>query len=229
MCRTTRPDWRQSLRKRAEVAAIAGARLSRASRPWLDVEVEGQRRRARRGDPRPRAASHSCLLARPHPPGHALLSTPRHRRDHQRKLRRRVDRADHHEVRLRHRARLDVARRAEGAAAAGPRREVQGRGVHARRSARAGGSGAAGRGLAGEGDRQSTDAVSRRSGVELDDEELGPHADSQAVHDRGAWRSRSRCMCRADADEAALEEWRQQSAAVARRLRSSRCAELLCR
>ena len=46
-------------------------------------------------------------------------------------------------------------------------------------------SGAAGRGVAGEGDRQSDDAVSRRGRVELDDEELGSHADSEAVYDRG--------------------------------------------
>ena len=76
---------------------------------------------------------------------------------------------------------------AEGDAAAGARHGAgQARGVHARRPARSGARGAAGRGLAGEGDRQSGAAVSPRGLVALDGEELGPHADPEAVHHRGA-------------------------------------------
>ena len=71
--------------------------------------------------------SDSRVLARPHPAGHGLLQAPRHRRHHQRELRRRVDRAHHHEVWLRHGARLVVARRAEGAAADGARRRAAAR------------------------------------------------------------------------------------------------------
>ena len=98
-------------------------------------------------------------------------------------LRRRVDRANHHEVRLRHRSRLDVAWRAKALLQMVRDVKSQGRGIHARWTAWPGGSGAARRGLAGEGDRQSADAVSHRGGIELDDEELGPHANSKAVHD----------------------------------------------
>mgnify|MGYP003694598517 CR=1 FL=1 len=59
-----------------------------------------------------------ALLARPHSACDLLLPPPRHRRHHERELRRRVDRRHHRAVRLRHGARIDVARRPAGAAAA---------------------------------------------------------------------------------------------------------------
>ena len=46
---------------------------------------------------------------------------------------------------------------------------------------------AARRGLAGEGHRQSRAAVSPRGGIALDDAELGPDADSEAVQPRSRW------------------------------------------
>ena len=58
------------------------------------------------------------VLARAHPAGDLLFPPPRHRRHHQRELRRRVDRRHHRAVRLRHRARIDLTRRPQGAAAA---------------------------------------------------------------------------------------------------------------
>ena len=96
-------------------------------------------------------------------PATYLLPPPRHRRHHQRELRRRVDRRHHRAVRLRHGARLDVARRPQGAAAAEARHGGRQAGrLHGRRPARSGARRAAGRRLAGEGDRQSGPAVSHR-------------------------------------------------------------------
>ena len=105
-------------------------------------------------------------LARPHPARHPLLPRPRHRRHHQRELRRRVDRPHHAALRLPAGARIDVARRQAGAAADAARhgRGTAG-GVHGGRSARAGLPGAARRRLAGEGDRQSGRAVPHRVGA----------------------------------------------------------------
>ena len=89
------PEWRQSARKRAEVAAIATLGLSVRSRAGIDVDVEGQWRRARRRHHAPRGLQPIlAVLARPHPARHPLLPAPRHCRDRQRELRRRVDRAD---------------------------------------------------------------------------------------------------------------------------------------
>ena len=75
-----------------------------------------------------RPADHG-VLARPDLRRPALLPRSRHRRHHQPELRRRVDCAAADAVRLRHRARLDVARRGAraGAAAARSRRRQPGR------------------------------------------------------------------------------------------------------
>ena len=62
----------------------------------------------------------------------------------------------------------------------------QRRGLHARRPARSGARGAARRGVAGEGDRQSRAAVSPRGVVALEAAQLGPHADPEAVQHGGA-------------------------------------------
>ena len=64
--------------------------------------------------------------------------------------------------------------------------------LHRGRPARSGARRAARRGLAGEGDRQSGSAVSSRGRPPLDAAQLGSHADSQAVRDRGDGRSASR-------------------------------------
>ena len=85
---------------------------------------------------------------------------------------------------------------AQGAAAADARHGGGQAGrVHARRPARSGARRAARRRLAGEGDRQPGAAVSPRSRPPLDAEQLGPHADPEAVRDGRAsrWASRSRC------------------------------------
>ena len=63
--------------------------------------------------------------------------------------------------------------------------------LHGRRPARSGRSGAARRGLAGAGDRESGAAVSSRSRSPLVAAQLGSHADSQAVRDRRAGRRRA--------------------------------------
>ena len=70
-------------------------------------------------------------------PADLLLPPPRHRRHHQRELRRRVDRRHHRALRLRHGARLDVARRAQGAAAADARHGGGQAGRRSRSTARA--------------------------------------------------------------------------------------------
>ena len=82
---------------------------------------------ASRCDHRLGAAAGHGVLARSHPSGHLLFPPSRHRRDHERELRRRVDRTNHRAVRLWHRARLDVARRPQGDAATRPRRCGRGR------------------------------------------------------------------------------------------------------
>ena len=70
-------------------------------------------------------------------PGDPLFPPPRHRRHHERELRRRVDCRHHRAVRLRHGPRLDVTRRAEGASSTQARDGGrQSRRVHRRRSAR---------------------------------------------------------------------------------------------
>ena len=60
----------------------------------------------------------------------------------------------------------------------------QARRIHHRRPARAGTSGSAGRGLAGEGHRAPGAAVPPRGRPSLDAEELGPDTDSEALFDR---------------------------------------------
>ena len=106
------PEWQHSWRKRAQVALIAGlgapllgalgahAALDASRAPSTSTAIDRGRRTAHRG-----------VLARPHPARHVLLPRSRHRRHDQRELRRRVDRAHHPALRLRHGARLDVARR----------------------------------------------------------------------------------------------------------------------
>src|SRR6185369_10713318 len=54
------------------------------------------------------------VLARADPVGHLLFPPPRHRGDHERELRWRMDRAHHRALRVWHRPRVDVERR-EGA------------------------------------------------------------------------------------------------------------------
>ena len=103
----------------------------------IDVDLEGQRRRTSARPSRP--SGHHPILALWHGrilAATRLFSAPRHRRHHQRELRRRMDRAHHGEVRLRRGARIDVARRNEGAAAAGSRCEVA-RAWHSRSMVRA--------------------------------------------------------------------------------------------
>ena len=88
------------------------ARVSadRRARPHAAVARRGPRtlRRDRASGP----SADPRVLARAHPARHLLLPPSRHRRHHQRELRRRVDRADHRALRLRHGARIDLARRA---------------------------------------------------------------------------------------------------------------------
>src|SRR5688500_1667328 len=93
-----------------------------------------------------------------------------------------MDRAHHRAVWLRHRARVDLARRPEGDAAAGSR---HGAGEAGRfppgRTSRAGKGGTTRRVMAGADDGESGAAVSSRSRSRLDGEELGPDPDPQAV------------------------------------------------
>src|SRR6185503_5404117 len=74
------------------------------------------RRGSRIGPP----ADHG-VLAWTHPVGHLVFSAARHRGDHERELRRRVDCAHHPAVWVRHRARIVLARGIESHVAAGAR------------------------------------------------------------------------------------------------------------
>ena len=100
--------------KRLQASAIGAHRVSARSGcagPLVPLARRGPRasstRCARRVAVPVMAFWHGRIL-----PAHLLLPPPRHRRHHERELRRRVDRAHHRPVRLRHRARLDVTRAA---------------------------------------------------------------------------------------------------------------------
>ena len=116
------PDWRDSWKKRAQVSLISGlgypllATLGSTYR----YSVDGAEHLRAAEAPGP---SDSRVLARTHSTGDHLFQAARHCRHHQRELRRRMDRADHPEVRLRHGARLELARRAARTAADDARRQ----------------------------------------------------------------------------------------------------------
>ena len=158
-------------------------------------------RRARRPAADPR------VLARPDPRRDALLPRSRHRRHHERELRRRVDRADHPAVRLRHGARIDVARRRARARAAAARhgRRPAG-GVHRRRPARARARRAARRRLARERDRQSDRAVSHRGVELLDGRRAGTAIRCRSPAATSRSRSARRSTCRAEGRRSATIE-----------------------
>ncbi len=106
-------DWRASRLRRVQVAAIAGAGypLIAALGHTLRWRVEGLEHFDAHpcGGRQPVMAFwHGRIL-----PATFYFRNRRHRRDHQRELRRRVDCAHHRALRLRHRARIDVARRAK--------------------------------------------------------------------------------------------------------------------
>ena len=185
-------NWRSSRIKRFQVAAIAGLGLSADQRPGSHAALACRGPAASRCHSGIRPSAGHGLLARPHSSRDVLLPPPRHRRHHQRELRRRVDRPHHRAVRIRDGARIDVTRGAEGDAAAEARDERgQGRGVHARRTARSGARRAGRRRVARQRDRKSRAAVSPRGLVALESSQLGPHADSQAVQHGGAGRGRA--------------------------------------
>ena len=130
-----------------------------------------------------------ALLARPHPARHRLLPPPRHRRDHQRELRRRMDRAHHRALRLRHGARLDVERR-QAQALLQLVRDDEGRAVPAgftldgpRGPARVAQPGAVWLARATGNPLLPFHLEASRG---LDGAQLGPDADSQAVQHGGA-------------------------------------------
>ena len=220
-----------ALQARRRSAAIAGARLSRRSTrsaSTLRWRVEGLQHLdaiLRVGTP-----AGDGVLARPHPAGHVLLPPPRHRRDHQRELRRRVDRADHRAVRLWHGARIDVARRAEGAAAAGARhgsRQAAGFTLDGPRGpARVAQPGAVW--LASATGNPvlpfHLEASSHWSAAQL-----GPHADPEAVqHGRAGGRRTDRRARRGVAGDASRRPDRNSNGASADSNRArSRCSERL--
>ena len=157
-------ERRELARLEAEAIRSGGHRHDRIS-PGRDARRDApladRRARAPRRDCRARTSANHGVLARPHSSGGLLLPPPRHRRHHEREFRRRVDCRHHRAVRVRHRARIDVARRAESAAAALTRHGGGAvGGVHDRRSARAGADRAARRGVVGTGHREPGAAVS---------------------------------------------------------------------
>ena len=117
-CDERRPTGARRARSACRRALISALGYPVIAALGVDAALARRRPRAsRRGRARRPPADHG-VLARPHPARHLLLPPPRHRRHHQRELRRRVDCRHHRAVRLRHGARIDVARRAQGAAAA---------------------------------------------------------------------------------------------------------------
>src|SRR5262249_40103714 len=84
--------------------------------PGGDATMADRRIRALRRDCRIRSPAHHGVLARTHPAGDLLFSPSRHRGDHERKFRRGVDCPDHRAIRVWNGARIELARRTEGAA-----------------------------------------------------------------------------------------------------------------
>src|SRR6185369_3556924 len=111
-------------------------RLSINQCPWSHAALASRRAAASRLDSCVRASAGDGVLARTHPAGDVLLPPSWHRGDHQRKFRRRMDRANHRTLWLWHGARFNVTRREEGDAATGAGYEDRTcRRVHPRRSA----------------------------------------------------------------------------------------------
>ena len=96
-------------------------RVPRHQRPRLHVALARSAATTLRRNLRVGPLSGHGLLARPNPSGHLLLPPARHRRHHQRQLRRRMDGEDHPPVRLHDGAGIDVAamRRARRCARSG--------------------------------------------------------------------------------------------------------------
>src|SRR5262245_30053173 len=90
-------------------------------RPGTDAAMAGRGRGILRRRSRVRPPADHGVLAWTHPVGHLVLPAARHRGDHERELRRGVDRAHYRAVWFRHRARIVIARRTESHAAAGAR------------------------------------------------------------------------------------------------------------
>ena len=217
ICRQSRSDVRAASQGRADLGdghsshsrarrrPIAGG--STASRHYESIVASGQ-------------AADLRVLARAHPAGHALLEEPRHRRHHQPELRRRVDCRHHPALRLRHGARLDVARRRAraGAAAARPGgRAGRRRSPSTARAARRGSRSPARCSWPARPATRSCRFTSKSSSL-LDDEQLGPHAGPEAVQPRRASPSASRCtsptpLKRDDRSQARLELERRLGAA----------------
>ena len=112
-------------------------RLSDRRSSRMEPAVGRLRLRALRGLSNGRGSRRSSRSGTADPRRHVLLAPSRHRRDDQREFRRRVDRAHHRAIRIRHRPRVDVPRRAPcvGAASARHARRPAG-GVHRRRPPR---------------------------------------------------------------------------------------------
>ena len=168
--------------QRRKAALIAGVASPLIARAGCHLAVAGRGAGALRRGRRQRPSADHRVLARSHPSRHRVLPGSRHRGHHQPELRRRVDRADHPAVRLWHRARFVVSRRARALCRCGAI-WLSGRpvGVHARRSARARACRAAGRRLARRRDGPAAAAVASRGEPCVDDEELGSHAGAEAV------------------------------------------------
>ena len=96
--------------------------------------------------------------------------------------------------------------------------------VHRRRPARSRARRTGRRRLAGENHRQSGAAVSHRSRPPLDDEQLGPHADPQAVRDASRSRWANRCDVPTDAKDVELEAARLRTGVAPARARNARAA-----
>ena len=138
----------------AQAAAIAGLGYPLDQRPRAHAALACRGPASFRRHRRVRPAAGHGLLARPHSARDLLLPPPRHRRHHQRELRRRVDRPHHRAVRIRNRERIDDPRRPEGDASARARHaRGEARRVHARWPARPGASRAARRRVAGRARR----------------------------------------------------------------------------